>query len=190
MMAMQNGDKVGLVTHSDRVEKYFPPRKSRNSVWRIIREVMTTGDYSSGTDLFGLNKFLIQVLKRKSVIFIISDFFDPSFSENLAQLSRKHDVTAVVVEDPFDHSLPSLGMLTVRNPETGASTVIDTSMKSVREKYSELQRAHRERLIQSFRKYDVGSIWLETDKDFMPAVRSYFVSRDKGIKRPLASTRS
>ncbi len=186
MMAMQNGDKVGLVTHSDQVEKFYPPRKSRNSVWRIIREVMTSGDYNSGTDLFGLNKFLRQVLKRRSVIFIISDFFDPSFGENLAQLSSKHDVTAVVIEDPLDHSLPNLGLLTVKDPETGQKTVIDTSQKRVREKYQELQLAHREKLVKSFRKYGVGSIWLGTDKDFIPAIRSYFLSKERGRKLPLA----
>jgi len=180
LIALQNNDKVGLVTYSDEVETYHPPRKARGAVWRILHEVLTPGTYKPQTDLGGLCGFLRRVLKRSSIVFIISDFFASNYERELAALSKRHDVTGVIVSDPADIILPKASLVNVRNPETGKTILVDTASPRVAEYYqqhSHSARAERERL---FQKYRIGEVNLQTDQAFIDELKRYFESRSKG----------
>ncbi len=179
MIAMQNNDKVGLVTYSDQLESYHPPKKARNSVWRIITEVMTPGQYNPGTDIDGMIQFLMKILKRRSVVILISDFFDPKACDNLAQLAKRHDVTAVVIEDASDSQLPKSGLISLRDPETGKTHLVDTSSSKLRKAYDEKMSYHKQALTQTLEKSGAGIIRLRTGHEFLPTIRQYFQARVK-----------
>ena len=190
-IALKNNDKVGLLTFSDCIENYHPPRKARGSAWRILHEVLQSGEYSSGTDFPETINFLNQVLKRHSIVFLISDFILPReqledkaknpLHAALSRLSRKHDVTAIVTRDPFEYQLPSVGLLQIRDPETGVEALLDTSDQGVRKAF-ERQELERQSLLQSLlRKYRISSLELRTDKSFHHKLRSYF--RQRGRRR-------
>lgn len=179
LIALANNDKVGLVTYSDSLETYHPPRKARSSVWRILHEVLTPGLYRRGTDLAGLCFFLNKVLKRKSIIFILSDFASPSsdFEHQLAVLTKRHDVTALWARDPVEFELPPRGLFRLRDPETGSETVVDCSNAAVRRKFSELMQNHEQSIRSAFRRRGVGVIELRTDQPFVYEMRRFFQGR-------------
>jgi len=179
LIALRNNDQVGLLTYSDRVESYHPPKKSRASVWRIIREVISTSEYNPKTDLGGLCHFLLSVLKRKTIVFVISDYFDNDYEDKLAALRAKHDVTSVVLEDSHDYNLPDTGLLNIRCPETGRSMSIDTSFKLARDSYAAAGKARKEKLHKLFAKAGINNIWIDTNDDPLPVLQKFFLSKSR-----------
>lgn len=176
-IALNNNDKVGLVTYSNRVESYHPPRKARSSVWRILHEVLMPTEFRRGTDLNGLCTFLNNVLKRRAIVFIISDFFDEGFSLPLATLAKRHDCTAVVVRDPSDENLPEVGLVRVRDPESGAVALLDTANATLREEYQKQSRSRRAQLDETLQRHRVGKLELTTNQDFLPALKLFLDAR-------------
>lgn len=176
-IALANNDKVGLVTFSDRIEQYHPPRKARSAVWRILHEVLTPQAHGSKTALPDAIAFMNRVLKRKSIIFILSDFFDRSYELPLATLAKRHDVTAVVVRDPLDFALPAGGLVQVRDAETGEERVVDLADATVRDEYAKRVQHSHQALSQTFASLGIDALQLRTDEEFMPKLRRYFHSR-------------
>ena len=131
-LAIKNNDQVGLLLFSDCCEKYLPPQKGRRHVLRVIREILGYRPSGKKTDLAAALGYLNTILKRRSIVFILSDFFDTRFEKALQGLKRRHDVIAIRIEDPREESLPEIGLLCLQDLETGYRTMIDTSEKKVR----------------------------------------------------------
>jgi uncharacterized protein (DUF58 family) len=183
LTAIRNQDKIGLILFSDEIVKFLPPRKGRDSVMRLVREVLAAGDSSrGGTDISGALKFLNGVQKRRSVVFLVSDFLGGGGYEKLLKAaSRHHDVVCVAVEDPAESALPDVGLVELEDPESGELMLVDTSSKKVRELFSQRARAEREELRRLFVKNAIDAIYVSTDKPYIDEVRSLFKRR--AVKR-------
>ncbi len=179
LTALKNNDKVGLVTFSDKIDSYHPPRKARGAVWRILHEVLAPKPQNKQTDLSNICSFLSKVLKRNSVIFIISDFLSPpeSYEKDLAVLTKRHDVTVVTISDPLDDSLPNAGLVEIINPETGLTTTIDSSNENVRQLYQKQSRLFQENLYDMFIRHAVAVLPLTTKGSLIDSIRRFFHSK-------------
>jgi len=177
LVALNNNDKVGLVTFSDKLHQYYPPKRARQSVWRIVSEVMSKKTVGGKTDLAALFTFLASVVKKTAVIFVISDFQDSGFELPLKRLAKKHDVTGIIIRDPSDKALNDVGLITLLDPETGKATLLDTSNPELRAKYEAVASKKREQLQVSLRGSSVGILELYTNTPFINSLRQYFRSR-------------
>jgi uncharacterized protein (DUF58 family) len=134
--AIKNKDKVGVILFSNEVEKYIPPKKGRSHVLRVIRELLYYKPKNSGTSISNVLDFLLKVAKRKSVVFIISDFIDDNYLKQLRMINQKHDVIGIRVYDPAELEFPDIGHKKIHDPETGESFWIDTRKSKERESYN------------------------------------------------------
>ncbi len=165
--AIQNNDKIGVIFFSDRVEKYIPPKKGRKHILYIIREMLDFKPESTRTDLGEAMKFLTQVMKRRCTSFVVSDFYDrKDFSHELEIASRKHDVMAIQVYDPRARQLPDIGLMKVRDAETGYEMVIDTSSKNLRRAHTRYWMEREDALRKTFSKSQVDWTSIATNDDF------------------------
>lgn len=181
--ASRNNDKVGLILFTDRVELYIAPVKGRVHILRILREILYFEPTGRKTDLKPPVDYLNRVTTRRAVVFILSDFHAENFEKPLTVCSRRHDVIAVPIEDRGELSLPNVGWIRVENPETGAVFEIDSSDQRVRSQFAQI--AAKERLDRDalFRRINIDSIPLRTDKDYFPILRSFFIRREKRLRR-------
>jgi uncharacterized protein (DUF58 family) len=181
--ASRNNDKVGLILFTDRVELYIAPVKGRLQILRILREILYFEPHGRKTDLRAPVDYLNRVTTRRAVVFILSDFHAENFEKPLTVCSRRHDVIAVPIEDRGELSLPNVGWIRVENPETGAVFEVDSSDQRVRSQFAEI--AAKERLDRDalFRRKNIDSIPLRTDKDYFPILRSFFIRREKRLRR-------
>ncbi len=181
--ASRNNDKVGLILFTDRVELYIAPVKGRVHILRILREILYFEPYGRKTDLKPPVDYLNRVTTRRAVVFILSDFHAENFEKPLTVCSRRHDVIAVPIEDRGEYSLPDVGWIRVENPETGAVFEIDSSDQRVRSQFAQI--AAKERLDRDalFRRKNIDSIPLRTDRDYFPILRSFFIRREKRLRR-------
>ncbi len=181
--ASRNNDKVGLILFTDRVELYIAPVKGRVHILRILREILYFEPTGRKTELKPPVDYLNRVTTRRAVVFILSDFHAENFEKPLTVCSRRHDVIAVPIEDRGELSLPNVGWIRVENPETGAVFEIDSSDQRVRSQFAEI--AAKERLDRDalFRRKNINSIPLRTDNDYFPILRSFFIRREKRLRR-------
>ena len=181
LTAIRNQDKIGLVLFSDKIVKYIPPRKGRDSVMRLVREVLAAEDAAEGgTDVAGALKFLNGVQKRRAVVFLVSDFLARGDCEKLLRsTARHHDVVCVPVSDPAEVELPDVGLVELEDPETGRLVLVDTSSKKVRNAFREKARAEREELEKFFRRNAIETLPIDTAKPYIDEVRKLFKRRAK-----------
>lgn len=175
--AIRNNDKIGLMTFTDDVEKYIPPKKGRNHILRVIRELLYFKPERTGTNIQAALDYLNKVMKRKAVVFLVSDFIAGNYEQALRVTRRKHDVIPITITDPREVELPSVGLLELEDAETGERIMIDTFDSEVRKVYSALayqgQKA-RERL---FRSMKLDAIDIRTDRPYMQTLISFFRKR-------------
>tara|TARA_B000000475_G_scaffold258875_1_gene241315 strand:+ start:962 stop:1825 length:864 start_codon:yes stop_codon:yes gene_type:complete len=133
--AIQNNDKVGVVFFTDQIELFIPPKKGKSHILRIIRELIEFKPKGTGTNISEAFKFLSSVIKKRSIVFTLSDFQDEAYDKNLKIASSKHDLTAIRIIDPAEEQLPDIGLVQLQNPETGAMGWVDTSSSIVRSTY-------------------------------------------------------
>jgi uncharacterized protein (DUF58 family) len=175
--AIKNNDRVGLLIFTDHVEKIIPPRKGRNHVLRVIREVLTFQPQSRGTNFPEAVNRTLRLLKRKSVVFVISDFWAGQLRRPLALLNKKHDLIALVVRDPREFSLPPVGILTLEDPETGEVLTVDTFDPYFRRRYEELVRQRHQELETMFRRMQVDFALIETNRPYVERIVRIFEKR-------------
>lgn len=183
--AIRNRDKVGLVLFSDEVELYIPPGKGRTHIMRLIRETLYFQPDRRGTDIAKALDFANQVIHRKSVIFLVSDFnLGAPFEEKLDQLrtklqvtNRRHDVIAVSVTDPREESLPDVGRVFIEDAESGEVVEIDTGSAKVRAAFEKQSRGRRERTVARIRSLGVDLLQFRNGENWMPALMGFFQSR-------------
>ena len=176
--AIQNNDKIGVVFFSDRIEKYIPPKKGRKHILYIIREMLSFEPQSQKTDVGMAMAYLTRVMKRRCTSFVISDFYDrKNFSQEMQIANRKHDVVAVQVYDPRAKMLPDVGLLKVRDAETGYELYIDTSSKKLRLAHTRYWMEHQSELSHAFAKGRIDWISIATNEDFVKSMMMLFRQR-------------
>ncbi len=175
--ATQNNDKIGLMLFSDRVELYIPPKKGKSHVLRIIRELIEFEPQSHRTDIAEALKFLSATQKKKAIAFMISDFFSSDYTGPLKIASKKHDLTGIRLYDIREHELPNLGMVPMRDAESGALRLVDTSSKKLRAAYGQTFRENARRFSELFTRSGAGVIELRTDESYVTKLLGYFKSR-------------
>ncbi|MDE3743160.1 DUF58 domain-containing protein [Maribacter polysaccharolyticus] len=175
--AMQNNDKVGLVLFSDEVELYIPPKKGKSHVLRIIRELLEFKPKSNKTNIAEALKYLTNVMKKKAIVFVLSDFIDDDYVKTLKITGNKHDVTGIRVYDDREENLPNLGMVQMQDAETGAIQLINTQSKKVRMAYGEHHRQRVNYFQESFTKSGCGVLNCRVDESYVKKLLGYFKRR-------------
>ena len=172
--AIENNDKIGVILFSDRIEKFIPPQKGRKHILRIIRELLECNPESRGTDISESLRFLTNAIKKRCTAFLISDFRDKGYARSLQIANNKHDVAALHVYDRRETSLPAVGLLRVKDAETGEERWIDTSKNRVRENYAMKWESHLEIMKEIFTRAGVDSVSMRTGEDFVkPLIRLF-----------------
>jgi uncharacterized protein (DUF58 family) len=177
--AITNNDKVGLVIFTDRIELALPPRKGTRHVLRVIREVLSLVPAGRGTDIAGALEHLAKVSARRCVVFLLSDFLDPTCRQALRVAGRRHDVIAVVLEDPRETVLPNVGLVELEEAETGRRYVVDTSDARVREAFARDAAAARVERDRGLRAADVDAVVVRTDKPYIEPLLRFFRMRER-----------
>ncbi len=175
--ATQNNDKIGLILFSDQIELYIPPKKGRSHVLRIIRELIEFTPESRQTNLAEALKFMQRVMKKKAIVFILSDFIADDYHQTMKIVSGKHDVTGIRVYDKHEETIPNLGMVQMKDEETGELMLVNTSSKKVRQNYSTFYREKVNYYKDSFAKSGAGAIDSRVDESYVKKLLGYFKTR-------------
>ncbi|MCB0464596.1 MAG: DUF58 domain-containing protein [Aequorivita sp.] len=175
--AMQNNDKTGLILFSDEIELYIPPKKGKSHVLRIIRELLEFEPKSNKTDIANALKFLSNVMKKKAIVFVLSDFIADNYRDTIKIASRKHDVTGIRIYDKGEENIPSLGMIQMEDQETGELLLVNTSSKSVRNQYHNYHREREDYFVESFTKSGAGALSCRVDESYVKKLLGYFKRR-------------
>ena len=183
--AISNNDKVGLLVFTDRVELYIAPRKGRRHVLRLIRDLLAFQPTGQGTDLKLALDMLNRVLKRRSIVFLVSDFLAPaeSYRSVLQVSNRRHDVIAVTLTDPREQEWPNVGLLALEDAETGRIQWVDTSSRSWRESFTERVNELRLARQRVFRQAKVDRIDITTDAEYVTPLTMFFEKRARRLRR-------
>lgn len=176
--AIQSNDKVGLILFTDRVEKYVPAKKGTKHVLRLIRELLYHQPKGRGTDIGDALGFLNKVNTRKSVCFLLSDFFGEHYEHALRVARRRHDLIPVVIRDPREAELPNVGLIELEDPETGQRVVVDTASRRTRRAYASRMAALEEQRRTMFRRMDTDVIELRTDESYVEPLVRFFHKRE------------
>lgn len=188
--ASQNNDKVGLLLYTDEVEHYIPPKKGRRHILRVIRDILFFEPKGKATNHKAALDYLNRVQRRKSVVFLISDFLEneqPTTNNQqlpkndlfttLALTHQRHDLVSIALSDPREYELPEVGLITLEDAETGEMVEVDTGNRHVRERYAELARERRDYFQSGMRRKGLDWIEARTDQAYMPALRQLFARR-------------
>lgn len=175
--ASANKDRIGVILFSDKIEKYIPPKKGKSHILRIIRELIHTTPTGHSTDIAGALKFFSKMVKKKSTAFLLSDFRASNYQDSIKVASRKHDLIALKFSDPAEHNLPNIGFAKFNDLESGKSKWINTSFKSVREKYAQKQIDFDNELQEVFRKSNVDYAEISTEQDYVKPLINLFKRR-------------
>jgi uncharacterized protein (DUF58 family) len=175
--AIKNNDRVGLLMYTDEVELYIPPRKGRQHVLRLVRDVLFFEPEQKGSNLQHALEYLGGIQKKRAVIFVLSDFFDDGFYKPMQMLRQKHDVVALRSTDATEAGLHNVGLLRLRDPETGESVVVDTGSRRWREQFAELQEQHSARLERFFSSNGIDQLHVRAGESYENAIVNYFRKR-------------
>ncbi len=182
--ATTNNDRVGLLIFTDQVELYIPPRKGRKHVLRLIRELLAFEPHHTGTDIRLALDTVNHILKRRSIVFLVSDFLAPpdSYRTALAVTNRRHDLIAVDLHDPLEKTIGNVGLLAMEDPETGEIVWADTGNKAWRAAFQQRMDAARSARTRVFRQAGVDRIDVATDRDYVAALTVFFQERYRRIR--------
>lgn len=179
MSAVRNNDKVGLTLFTDEVEKAIPPRKGTRHVLRLIRELLYCEPVGNGTSIQSAIEHLNRTCKRRSVVFLVSDFFDSGFESALKVAKRKHDIVPITVNDEREKELPNVGLIRLRDNETGELVMVDTASRRNRKRYQEIFKQKMLDRVSMFRRLQMEPIQLTTGVDIVDPLRKYFHARER-----------
>lgn len=175
--AMQNNDKTGLILFTDEIELYIPPKKGKSHVLRIIRELLEHKPKSNKTDIANALKFLSGIMKKKAIVFVLSDFIADGYRDTLKIAAKKHDVTGIRIYDKAEENIPNLGMVQMEDQETGELLLVNTSSKSVRNQYFTYHREREGYFVESFTKSGAGALSSRVDESYVKKLLGYFKRR-------------
>jgi len=175
--AIKNNDRVGLIIFTDTVEKFVPPKKGRNHVLRVIRELLYFRPQNSDTDITCALDYMSRVLNRRAVVFIISDFITSGYETALKVANKRHDIIPVTITDPRELQLPKIGMIELEDAETGEEILIDTYDPEVRNTFGHLSSGERKRRDSLFKRMDIDPIDIMTDRSYVEPLMNFFRMR-------------
>ncbi|MDR0547254.1 MAG: DUF58 domain-containing protein [Dysgonamonadaceae bacterium] len=176
--AMQNNDKIGVIFFSDTIEKFIPPQKGKKHILYIIRELIDFQPKNTKTDIQQVLQYLTNVLKKRSTAFLLSDYIDGhDYQHALTIANRKHDVVAIQIYDERETDMPDVGLMKIRDAESGAEQWIDTSSQQVRKNYRHWWQQRQTDMLNAFKKSRVDSISIRTDEDYVTALLNLFHKR-------------
>ena len=177
--AIKNNDKVGLILFSNDIVKYIPPKKGKSHVLRVIRELLYTNSEGRGTSIGNALDFVMKVSKRKSVVFLLSDFIDENYWDSLKIVNRKHDFVGIKISDPFEVNFPNVGMLKAEDPETGSVFWIDTSHYSDLKNMNDSNRKKVDSFLKRTKKSGIDIVSISTSNDYIEPLMKFFKKRGK-----------
>ena len=180
--AIKNNDKVGLIIFSDRIEKFVPPRKGRRHGLRVLRELLYFQPEGRGTDVAGALGYLARVVRRRAVVFVVSDFFDTGYQKALAVAGRRHDTVVIRMGDPRERELPAVGYIELEDAETGEQLTVNVSDPAFREAFDHDVTETRTTLEREFRKTGIDVIELSTDRPYADRLMRFFRQRAKRFR--------
>ncbi len=176
--ATQNNDKIGLILFSDQIELFIPPKKGRSHVLRIIRELIEFHPKSNKTNISQALRFFSGVIKKKAIVFMISDFMaDDDYEKTLKIAGKKHDLTGIRVYDTREEKMPNIGMVNMLDAETGETLLVDTGSKSVRMEYEKHYQDKIKYFKETFSKSGSGTVNTRVDESYVTKLLGYFKSR-------------
>ena len=177
--AINNNDKIGVIFFSDKIEKFIPPKKGKSHILRIIRELITFKSESKKTNIEIALKYFNNVIKKRAVCFILSDFMDNDFDKSLKIARNKHDIVALRIHDEREEFLPNVGMIKVEDTESGEMRWIDSSNKKIRSNFNNNYREFEKKLKQTLQSSGVDHIDIKTGKDYVKPLMNFFKNREK-----------
>lgn len=179
--AIRNNDKVGLIMFSDTVEKFIAPNKGKSHILRIVRELLSFQPKGTGTNISGALQYLNNVIKKRSISFVLSDFIDSGYENALRIVCKRHDVIAVTMTDPRERDLPAIGLVKMKDAEAGTERWIDTSDANIRRSFDQYWRQHEERMKKAFLSTKVDRITIEIQKPYLRPLVDFFKMREARV---------
>ncbi|PCE62913.1 DUF58 domain-containing protein [Sediminicola luteus] len=175
--ALQNNDKVGVVLFSDQVELFIPPKKGKSHVLRIIRELLEFEPQSPKTDIAGALRFMSNVMKKKAIVFVLSDFVDDGYGQTLKIMGKKHDITGIRLYDPKEEAIGNMGMVQFLDAETGTTQWVNTRSRKVRTNYGKFHADRANYFQESLTKAGCGTLSCRVDESYVKKLLAYFKRR-------------
>lgn len=175
--AISNNDKTGLIMFGDKIVKFIPPAKGKSHILCIIRELLNLEPQHGATDLSGALEYLNNVVKRRCVAFVLSDFITLNYEKPLRMAARKHEIIGVKIEDKMDNQLPDIGIIEIRDSETGFTKWIDTSDPHIRKRYAENFKNRTNKFKDNFVQAGAGTIRIRTEEDYVKPLINFFHNR-------------
>lgn len=175
--AINNGDKVGLVLFSDKIEKVVPPKKGRTHVLRLIRELYTTTARGKGTNIADALSYVNRLLDRRAIVVLATDFQDTNYEKQLRITNQKHDLVSIIINDPFEEELPNIGLVPFLDSETNREILVDTSSSKIRDNYRKQRAVNQARLDESLLKMKVDAVRVSTNKSYVRPLMNFFKRR-------------
>ena len=175
--ATQNNDKIGLILFTNQIELYIPPKKGRSHVLRIIRELIEFKPTNKQTNVSEALRFLSSIIKKRAIVFVLSDFIDDNYDYTLKIASKKHDVTGISIYDKREMTIPNVGLVQMIDQESGKSMIVNTGLKSTRENYANQFIAQQNYFEASFKKSGAGHLSCRLDQSYVKKLLGYFKQR-------------
>ena len=180
--AIKNNDKVGMIIFTDKIEKYIPPKKGSSHVLRLIREVLYFKPEHQRTDINCALEFLGRIIKRRCVVFLVSDFLSAGYEKMLSIANKRHDVIAIKIVDPREIELPNVGFIELEDTETGEQILIDTRNTKVRKSFQDYAIREQTNQDATFRSIDLDHIQIVTDRSYVEPLTAFFKARAKRFR--------
>lgn len=177
--AIQNNDKIGVILFSDKIEKFIPPKKGKQHILRIIREMLNFTPENKGTSIRTALQFFTNAIKKRSIVFLVSDFIDEDFEDAMKIANKKHDLVALKIFDPRETEMPDIGLVRICDSETGEMKWMDTSRRTVRNNYKNWWQEKNNRINHVFTKNGIDSVELQTGEDYIKPLINMFKRRGK-----------
>ena len=179
--AMKNNDAAGLFLITDKLEKFIPARKGKKHILRLITELLTFNPESKKTNLLEPFKSVSKIIKKRSIVFVVSDFFSDDFSKPLKVLKKKNDVIAVRIMDKREKEIPDIGYIELEDEETGEQILVDTSDEEFRKNYAKVMKTQNNKLYTLFKKHKIDTVEITTDESYEIPLRKFFRTRQKKV---------
>lgn len=178
-LAIRNNDKVGLMVFSDKIEHYVPPKKGKAHIWNVIRTILNFTPEGKGTNLNLPLEYLLKIMKRKAVVFLVSDFQTKDYERNLKLAAQKHSVIAITITDPRETTLPDIGLIQLQDAETGEIILVDTRVNNLPQNFASLTAAERLREKRFFHSIGIDVIEIQSDHSLVNPIIQYFKIRER-----------
>jgi uncharacterized protein (DUF58 family) len=176
--AIQNNDKTGVILFSDKIEKFIPPKKGKSHILRIIRELITYKPESKKTDISQAMRYFSNVIKKRSIAFVISDFLDKDFTDAMKIANKKHDIVAIRTSDKHEQSLPNIGLAQMKDNETGEIKWIDTSSSLVQKKFANEHKKFEAWINETFNRCGIDAVSIKTGEPYIIPLMNLFKMRE------------